>query len=306
MGRGVPQAGLLLDPPPGADGLRLPVDLVLERALQEPERVEVLHLDLHPEGRLSDRSDGDVRVAAQAALLHVAVVDPDGGEDAPQPGEEDRGRGRRPQIRMRHDLDQRHAAAVEVEVGLPVGVAAGRVQRLARVLLEMHPDDAHDAFAVVLRVSHLAVGGQGMLVLRDLIALGQVGIEVVLAGEDRARLHGAAQGQGRAHAQLDGTAVQHRQRPGQSEAHRTHVGVRRRPETGGATAEDLRVGEELRVDLEPDHRLEEGVAHYRASSWRPTGTPLAGPAAATSDETSPANRWKFSANMPASRPACAS
>ena len=48
----------------------------------------------------------------------------------------------------------------------------------------------------------VARGGQRLLVLRDLVALGQVGIEVVLAREDRGLLDRAARGQGGAHGEV--------------------------------------------------------------------------------------------------------
>ena len=51
-------------------------------------------------------------------------------------------------------------------------------------------------------------------------------------------------------------SVQHRQRARQAEAHGTHVRVGRRAERGGTAAEDLRAGEELCVNLEPDDRFE--------------------------------------------------
>jgi hypothetical protein len=95
-----------------------------------------------------------------------------------------------------------------------------------------------------------------LIVLRDLIALRQVGIEVVLPREDRVLVDAAAERQRRARAQFDGPAVQHRQRARQAEAHRAHVRIRRRAEAGRTAAEDLRVGEELCVDLEPDDRFE--------------------------------------------------
>ena len=88
------------------------------------------------------RPHGDVRVAAQAALFHVAVVDAEPDEDLAQPAEELGRVGRRPQVRLGDDLDERHAAAVEVDVGLAIGVGEALVERLAGVLLHV---DARDA-----------------------------------------------------------------------------------------------------------------------------------------------------------------
>ena len=59
------------------------------------------------------------------------------------------------------------------------------VQRLARVLFHMNARDPDGADA--------AAGGQRLVELGDLVALGQVRIEIVLAREDRRLVHGASQ-----------------------------------------------------------------------------------------------------------------
>ena len=100
-----------------------------------------------------------------------------------------------------------------------------------------------------------AMLGQRLVVLRDLVALGQVGIEVVLARENRARIHPAVQRQRGLDGQFHGLPAQHRQRAGQSQAYRADVGVGRRAETGGAAAEDLGARGELDVDFQADDRL---------------------------------------------------
>ncbi len=141
-GVGVPQAGFLIDRAAGGDDLGLPGDLVLDGALHVPEGVEVLDFDLDAERGRPGRPHRDVGVAAQAALFHVAVVDADGHEDGAQAREELRGIGRRPQVRLGDDLDERHAAAVEVEMGPAIGVREAVVQRLAGVLLHVHAGDA--------------------------------------------------------------------------------------------------------------------------------------------------------------------
>jgi hypothetical protein len=68
------------------------------------------------------------------------------------------------------------------------------------------------------------------LVLRDLIALRQVRIEVVLAREDRQRLDVAAERERRLDRVIDGRAVQDGQGTWHAEADRTDVRVRRRAE----------------------------------------------------------------------------
>ena len=132
------------------------------------------------------------------------------------------------------------------------------MQRLAGVLLHVDAGDADAHGAAAGTELDRAAGRERPLVLRDLVALGQVGIEVVLAREDRRRVDRAAERQRGARGELDGAPVQHRQRARQAEADRAERGVRSRAEPRGAAAEDLGGGQQLRVDLEADDRLKCG------------------------------------------------
>ena len=87
---------------------------------------------------------------------------------------------------MGHNLDQRHAAAIEVQIRVPVALTD--VEGLTGVFLEVNADDPDGVLSAVIFIDQLAIGCQRLLVLRDLIALGQIGIEVVLARENRAAL----------------------------------------------------------------------------------------------------------------------
>ncbi len=107
--------------------------------------------------------------------------------------------------------------------------------------------------------------GDGLVELRNLVALGQVGIEIIFAREDGALAHRAVQRQRGQRGKLDGLGVEHRQRAGQPQAHRADVGVGRRAETVGATAEGLGRGEQLHVDFEPDDGLVLGQ-NFRSES----------------------------------------
>jgi hypothetical protein len=74
--------------------------------------------------------------------------------------------------------------------------------------------------------------GHRLVVLGNLVALRQIGVEVVLARNRGARTGSSTQ---RAlDRQFHRLAAEHRQRAGQTEADRAHVGVGRRAETGGA------------------------------------------------------------------------
>ena len=100
-----------------------------------------------------------------------------------------------------------------------------------------------------------AVLGDRLVELRNLVALGQVGIEVVLAREDGALAHLAVERQRGQRGELDGLGVEHRQRAGQPEADRADVGVGRGAEVVGAAAEGLGGGQQLHVDFESDDGL---------------------------------------------------
>ena len=118
--------------------------------------------------------------------------------------------------------------------------------------------DARDADALV-RAGHVdidpAVLGQRLIVLRNLVALGQIRIEVILAGEDRAGVHRAVQRQRGLDGEFHSMAVQHRQRARQTQANRADIGIGRRSETGGAAAENLGSRGQLDVHFQADHRL---------------------------------------------------
>jgi hypothetical protein len=104
---------------------------------------------------------------------------------------------------LTHDLEQRDAGAVEVDEAEWFSV---EVDQLAGVLLEVDAGEADAARAVVAVDLEVAAGGQRRVALRDLIALREVGVEVVLAGPRAARRDGGAEGEGEAQAVLDGAA----------------------------------------------------------------------------------------------------
>ncbi len=98
-----------------------------------------------------------------------------------------------------------------------------------------------------------SAGGCG--VLGDLVPLGKIGVEVVLPGEVALPVEPAVGREGHPDHELHDLPVEHRQHPGHPEADGAGVGVGRRPELRRAAAEDLRIREELGVDLQPDDRF---------------------------------------------------
>jgi hypothetical protein len=117
----------------------------------------------------------------------------------------------RTHVRFGNDLDQGRAGAIQVDAGR--GPQA-LVQRLAGILFEMRAGDANALEGTVLQHDvHVTLGHDGQLVLADLIALGQVRIEVILAREHRQRRDLRGDGQAELHRHAHGRLVQHRQDP---------------------------------------------------------------------------------------------
>ncbi len=96
------------------------------------------------------------------------------------------------------------------------------------------------ARAVARRNFDIAAFAERRFVLADLITLGQVGIEVALAVEDRARRDLAVRRKSGPNRQFDDAPVEHRQHARHPHAHRADVFVGPRAEVCRASAEQLR------------------------------------------------------------------
>src|SRR5258706_1718570 len=152
-------------------------------------------------------------------------------------------------IRLGDNFEQRRAGAVEIDAG---GVRESVVQRLARVFLEMRTGQRNFFGNFVDQYLDGSALHHRNLVLADLVALGKVRVEVVLAREHGAPADLAADGEPEAHGKLDRAAVRHRQHAGQRDVDRGGLRVGLRAEGGGSTREHLAPGEELRVRLDAD------------------------------------------------------
>ena len=134
------------------------------------------------------------------------------------------------------------------------------VHQLARVLLDM---DALDTDRLVLGNAGLLVGldrqralaDQRVVELADLVALRQVGIEVVLAVEPAPLVDLRLDREARAHRLADALAVEHRQHAGHRRVDQADLRVRLGAELGAGAAEQLGLAGHLRVDFEADHDL---------------------------------------------------
>ena len=243
---------------------RLEVDRPRDRA----QRVEVLDLAAGAELARPARPDRHVGVHPHRSLLHAAVGGAGGDEDRAQLGRVGAGAGGGADVGLAHDLDQRDAGPVVVDervLGRADASAAADVRGLARVLFDVGPGDADP-----LAVGELqeAADVDRLVVLADLVVLGHVGIEVVLAVEGR-RPDLAVQGGPDPHGQLDRLPVEHRQRPRQPEADRAHVRVGLVAERVLAPAEQLGDRQQLAVDLEADHHLPAGHPRRRRVTVAP-------------------------------------
>lgn len=242
---------LLLDASPAIEHGTLPGELDLDRPFDGRERVEVLDLGLGAQHIGGGAAHRNVHVDAQRPLFHVGIGDLDVLEDLLQATRVRRRLGGRADVGLGDDLHERGPGAIEVDGRR---VAEAIVHRLAGVLLHVHPMHANVARRSIGVMPHgdAAVRGERPIELRDLVALGQVGVEVVLAGEHRLVVHRASQRERGAGGEGDGARVEHGQCARQAEAQRAGVRVRRFTERGRAAAEDLAAGLELAVDLEAD------------------------------------------------------
>ena len=249
---GIEKARLLRDPAAFLDELDLAARLVLDRLHHIADRVDVLDLAARAQG-LARTPHRDVAVAAQRALLHVAVAGAEIAQDRAQFAQIDPGLLGAAQIGLGDDLHQRDAGAVQIDIG------QGRmlvVQALAGVLLEMQPGDADLAHRPVGHVqTDPAVADDRLLVLRDLIAGGQVGIEVVLALEDAVQIDLGGEAKPGLDRLLDAMAVDDRQHPRKRGVDRRNLGIGLGAEIGRRPGKQLGLRDHLGMDLEPDHRL---------------------------------------------------
>jgi len=278
----VEKARLLQHLAAALDLLHLSLDLVFDRLAHEAEGVDVLQLDARAELLRAARPDADVGVAAEGALFQVAVVDAQVDQRQPQRLEVLARLFGRAQLRLADDLDERDARAVQIHLAAALGVDV-----LAGVLLEV---DAGQADRAEARHGDGAAGADRQFVLRDLIALRQVWIEIVLPRPDRPLGDPAAESLAGLDGHLHRGAVEAGQRAGQAQADGADLRVGRRAEARRAAAEDLRARQELRVDLQADDRLEVSDRHVPPAAATARRSPRAAHRRARGGARSPRRR----------------
>ena len=156
---------------------------------------------------------------------------------------------RRADVGLGDDLHQPHAGAVQIHVGV---VRVLVVEALAGVLLKMQALDANLEGVVLEIDDDDAFADDGVLVLRNLIALRQIGIEIVLPVEHRMmidlRLEAEACADRLGHAFL----VDHRKHARHRRVDKAHMAIRLTAESRRRAREELRVRKHLRVHFQAD------------------------------------------------------
>ena len=195
----VPVAGLLKNTPAGFEHADVAFYFILEGFLEIAEGVEVFYFDLGTEFFCAEQADADIGVTAERAFFHVAVADAGVEHDLAKRGEIGVGLVWSAHVRLGDDFAEGRAAAVVVDVGLSGGLRKPFVQIFCGVFFEMQASDADAFFRAVVVDFNPAVGGERKFVLRDLIAFGQIGIEIIFAGKARVLMDAAMQCQRGAH-----------------------------------------------------------------------------------------------------------
>ena len=275
-GRGLPRVfvpvpGLLRDRSAVVEDGGLALDLVADGPLDAAQRVDVLRLGAGSErsGRLAlggTSTKRDVGVAAQVSALHARLGDAEAHDDVADGGD----------VRLRElrsivlgavddvgdDLDEGNTGSVVVDErvlgALDATGRAAHVGELAGVLLHVRALDRHREQATVRQLDlDRARERDGLVALRDLVVLREVGVEVVLAGEAARGRDRAAEREAQADRVAHRLAVDDGQRTRQAEVDGRDVRVGLAAEVVRRVREHLGLGAELDVHLEAEHRLEE-------------------------------------------------
>src|SRR5579871_2027357 len=113
----------------------------------------------------------------------------------------------------------------------------------------MHAGDADTLGSIRGGYINVSMFGKRFVVLGNLVALGQIGIEVVLSGKDRGLADCAVQRRSGPHGVLDRLPIENGQRSGKAKTYRANVRVRRRAKSRRAAAKCLSHGEKLDMNF---------------------------------------------------------
>ncbi len=96
---------------------------------------------------------------------------------------------------------------------------------------------------------------QWLVILRNLVALGQVRIKIIFPRKDGNFIDPTLQGHSRQRREFHGFAIQNGQSSRKSQTNRAHISIWRIAKARRARAEDFRRGQQLNVDFESNNRL---------------------------------------------------
>jgi len=139
----------------------------------------------------------------------------------------------------------------------------------AGIFFEVQLVNANAADGTIRHVQvEIAALADGLVELGDLVALRQIGVEVVLAVKVRNRIDLRVHRGCQQRTFMDSCAVQHGQHSGHAGADRANIGIWRGfPRVSLAGAENLGLGVELDMGFQPDDNF---VVFHFATSWRRT------------------------------------
>ena len=205
-------AGFLHDVPAVVENLRLADDLDLDGLLDVGKRVHVLELDARSQRSVVVLAQAHVGVAAEVAFFHVAVAHAQVFHDLLESLQIQDRFGNGTHVGTCHHFAQRRAAAVGVEQRIRTAV----VDQLAGVLFHVDADDLDVAVHPFAHQVHVAAHADGTVVdghaagLGDLVTLGEVRVEVVLAREQGVGVNPATQREPEADGVLHGLGIGNR------------------------------------------------------------------------------------------------
>ncbi len=225
-------------------------------ALQRAETVQVLDFDAGAEFQDAQGSDGNIWLDAQQAFFQIAGVHAEITQNAAQCVGAVAYRLHGMQFRLGDDFEQGDSGTIQVHqrITLPT---LDDVREFAGVFFHMYSPDAHALLPFGCFHHHPAVGGQRLLVLRDLISLGEVRVKVAFARKDTGVVDFAIERQGHAQGIVHRGAVNHRQHAGHPCADRAdgHVGLLMGGIHHRAVAKHLGPRFQHGMDFKPDDRL---------------------------------------------------
>ena len=232
----------------------LAAGFIVNRLRHEAHRVHVL--DLAPGAEMAEilgglilfilprTADRHVDIRPQVAVLHVAVTGAQIAQDLAQFGDIGCRLLRPANVGARDNLHQGHAGAVEIDKGHG-GVHV--MDRLAGVLFQMNPldpDQTGDPLAIRFGGKfdqHFTFTHDGVVKLTDLIALRQIGVEIVLAVKGRAKVDLRFQPKARPYGLFDAEFVDDRQHARHGGIDEGDVGIGFGTHLGGGARKQLGV-----------------------------------------------------------------